>query len=166
MISSGGDFTHTVCKYLVRYHVLVFVVLTLLLVYLHCSISLSCPAIQCMQCSLHVSLEMVRALLSAEPTLTKYHSLALAEFVQSHKLLRWCPGPNCSIVFKVRERLPKRVACSNCTFTCCFQCGEAYHLPADCECYRRWLLKCQDDSETANYILANTKDVSHSSRQR
>ena len=83
-VISGGDFTHlnTVCKYLVRYHVLVFVVLTLLLVYLHCRISLSCPAIQCMQCSLHVSLEMVRALLSAEPTHTKYHSLALAEFVQ------------------------------------------------------------------------------------
>jgi ariadne-2 len=118
----------------------------------------SITAIQCMQCSLHVSLEMVRALLSAEPSLTRYHSLALAEFVQSHKLLRWCPGPNCSIVFKVRERLPKRVTCSNCTSTCCFQCGEAYHLPADCECYRRWLLKCQDDSETANYILANTKD--------
>lgn len=41
-----------------------------------------------------------------------------------------------------------------------FHCGEAYHLPADCECYRKWLIKSQDDSETANYILANTKDVS------
>ena len=30
----------------------------------------------------------------------------------------------------------------------------------DCETIRMWLNKCQDDSETANYIIANTKDVS------
>jgi ariadne-2 len=115
-------------------------------------------AIECMQCSVHVSLEMVRALLSSEPCLSKYHTFALAEFVQSHHLLRWCPGVNCSIVFQVKENLPKRVTCSTCTTSCCFQCGEPYHLPADCECHRKWLVKCRDDSETSNYILANTKD--------
>lgn len=30
----------------------------------------------------------------------------------------------------------------------------------DCESIKVWLTKCQDDSETANYIMANTKDVS------
>ena len=29
----------------------------------------------------------------------------------------------------------------------------------DCETLKKWLQKCQDDSETANYINANTKDV-------
>ena len=29
---------------------------------------------------------------------------------------------------------------------------------ADCETIRRWLTKCADDSETANYISAHTKD--------
>lgn len=29
-----------------------------------------------------------------------------------------------------------------------------------CDTIKKWLLKCQDDSETANYIAANTKDVS------
>lgn len=34
--------------------------------------------------------------------------------------------------------------------------------PLDCDSIRDWLSKCQDDSETANYITANTKDVSFS----
>lgn len=41
-----------------------------------------------------------------------------------------------------------------------FRCGIDYHAPADCDTVRRWLTKCADDSETANYISANTKDVS------
>ena len=35
-----------------------------------------------MQCSVQVSLEIVRTLLSGHPALTKYHSFALEEFVQ------------------------------------------------------------------------------------
>ena len=31
----------------------------------------------------------------------------------------------------------------------------------DCDTIKKWMNKCQDDSETANYIIANTKDVSH-----
>ena len=30
----------------------------------------------------------------------------------------------------------------------------------ECELFKNWLIKCQDDSETFNYISANTKDVS------
>ena len=39
-------------------------------------------------------------------------------------------------------------------------CGDAYHCPTSCEIIKKWLVKCQDDSESANYITANTKDVS------
>ena len=41
-----------------------------------------------------------------------------------------------------------------------FLCGEAYHCPTTCDIIKKWLIKCQDDSESANYITANTKDVS------
>ena len=67
--------------------------------------------------------------------------------------------------------------------SCSFKCGEDYHcptskqihvaeikdvcfnwdtsvFPSGCDTIRKWLIKCQDDSETANYIAANTKDVS------
>ena len=40
-----------------------------------------------------------------------------------------------------------------------FQCGGEYHAPTDCDTIKRWLTKCADDSETANYISAHTKDV-------
>lgn len=36
-----------------------------------------------------------------------------------------------------------------------------YHAPTDCGTIKRWLIKCADDSETANYISAHTKDVYH-----
>jgi ariadne-2 len=39
----------------------------------------------------------------------------------------------------------------------CFKCGNDYHAPTDCETIKRWLTKCADDSETANYISAHTK---------
>jgi hypothetical protein len=32
-------------------------------------------------------------------------------------------------------------------------------LFSDCVVIKKWLTKCEDDSETANYIQANTKDV-------
>ena len=41
-----------------------------------------------------------------------------------------------------------------------FKCGIEYHAPTDCDVIKKWLTKCADDSETANYISANTKDVS------
>lgn len=33
-----------------------------------------------------------------------------------------------------------------------------YHAPTDCQVIKKWLTKCADDSETANYISAHTKD--------
>ena len=41
-----------------------------------------------------------------------------------------------------------------------FKCGIDYHAPTDCDTIKKWLTKCADDSETANYISAHTKDVS------
>lgn len=40
-----------------------------------------------------------------------------------------------------------------------FKCRQMYHAPTDCATIRKWLTKCADDSETANYISAHTKDV-------
>jgi hypothetical protein len=43
---------------------------------------------------------------------------------------------------------------------CSFKCTNDYHAPTDCVTIKKWLTKCIDDSETANFISANTKDVS------
>ncbi|KAG9509655.1 putative E3 ubiquitin-protein ligase ariadne-2, partial [Fragariocoptes setiger] len=52
----------------------------------------------------------------------------------------------------------KKVKCSACSTIFCFGCGLAYHAPADCLTIKKWLAKCEDDSETLNYIAVHTKD--------
>jgi hypothetical protein len=38
-----------------------------------------------------------------------------------------------------------------------FPCGENWHDPVKCKWLRKWIKKCDDDSETSNWIAANTK---------
>jgi len=45
-----------------------------------------------------------------------------------------------------------------CSHRLCFGCGYADHLPCPCLLVKKWLKKCEDDSETANWISANTKE--------
>ncbi|VDM41523.1 unnamed protein product [Toxocara canis] len=40
----------------------------------------------------------------------------------------------------------------------CFSCGYEWHEPVNCRLLRLWLKKCKDDSETSNWISANTKE--------
>lgn len=40
----------------------------------------------------------------------------------------------------------------------CFGCGLPDHQPCICPVVKFWLKKCADDSETANWISANTKE--------
>lgn len=43
------------------------------------------------------------------------------------------------------------------SFSCSFACGENWHDPVQCKWLRKWIKKCDDDSETSNWIAANTK---------
>lgn len=44
----------------------------------------------------------------------------------------------------------------------CFGCNvDSDHRPVICGVARMWLKKCQDDSETANWIKSNTKECSN-----
>merc|ERR1712142_1150576 len=88
----------------------------------------------------------------------RYKHLCFLDYVRCHPNLRFCPGPNCDIVIKAVESVPKNCVCASCKARFCFKCGNSYHAPTDCETIRRWLTKCADDSETANYISAHTKD--------
>ena len=46
----------------------------------------------------------------------------------------------------------------HCGLTFCFSCKQDDHVPALCDHMRDWAKKEKDDSETANWITANTKD--------
>lgn len=82
----------------------------------------SLSGMECMQCPARLSLDKVQQLLhhhhGYQSQLSRLNGFVLSEFVQSHELLRWCPGADCSIVFQVKEPLAKKVTCSKCHSTC------------------------------------------------
>uniref|UniRef100_A0A1B6IAE4 RBR-type E3 ubiquitin transferase n=1 Tax=Homalodisca liturata TaxID=320908 RepID=A0A1B6IAE4_9HEMI len=87
----------------------------------------------------------------------KYQHLITNSFVECNRLLRWCPSPDCNNAIKVQYVEARAVTCK-CMHTFCFQCGENWHDPVRCNLLKRWIKKCDDDSETSNWIAANTKE--------
>ncbi|KAF8366390.1 hypothetical protein PRIPAC_84219 [Pristionchus pacificus] len=86
-----------------------------------------------------------------------FSRLTLNNFVESNRKLRWCPGTGCEMAVKVTSDQTRAVECT-CKCRFCFECGKEWHEPMDCALLRKWLQKCVDDSETSNWISANTKD--------
>ncbi|BET02256.1 IBR [Nesidiocoris tenuis] len=119
------------------------------------STGISCMA---QDCGLLAPEDFVLSLLTKMPLREKYQEFAFRDYVKSHPELRFCPGPNCKLVFRSKEPKAKRTICEQCKTTFCFKCGTEYHAPTDCSTIKKWLTKCADDSETANYISAHTKD--------
>ncbi|KAK4548833.1 hypothetical protein LTR36_008606 [Oleoguttula mirabilis] len=93
----------------------------------------------------------------------RYHELLMRTYVDDKESLKWCPAPNC--VYAVECGVKKRelakivptVQCE-CKHSFCFGCTQADHQPCPCSLVKRWMKKCEDDSETANWISANTKE--------
>lgn len=116
--------------------------------------------IECMQkdCHILVPEDFLCNALSKPELRDKYTQLSFTDHVKGHPELRFCPGPNCAVIVRSKELKSKKVECSHCKTTFCFRCGIDYHAPTDCGTIKKWLTKCADDSETANYISAHTKD--------
>lgn len=110
-----------------------------------------------------------------------YKRLLMSSFVQDQTIYQWCPYADCKWVAEMdsmsaggrkagggevarrymHRQLMKRIPCINCpeNHVFCFGCLlQDNHQPAPCELVRLWLKKCADDSETANWISANTKE--------
>jgi ariadne-1 len=86
-------------------------------------------------------------------------------YVDDNDYLKWCPAPNCEYAVECHvptsqlDHIVPTVRCG-CGHYFCFGCTLADHQPCLCPLVRRWLKKCKDDSETANWISANTKECS------
>lgn len=63
-----------------------------------------------------------------------------------------------SIVWVKSQLAARRVTCTCCSSKYCFLCLLPYHAPNSCQVIKKWLSKCQDDSETRNYLLVHTQD--------
>lgn len=65
----------------------------------------------------------------------------------------------CDSIVWIKSKLSaRRVTCTTCSSKYCFLCLLPYHAPNSCPTIKKWLSKCQDDSETRNYLLVHTQD--------
>ncbi|KAA8913627.1 hypothetical protein FN846DRAFT_928980 [Sphaerosporella brunnea] len=118
-----------------------------------------CPAEGCARI---VDSKSIRLLVPAE-TYARYEELLNRTYVDDKPNLRWCPAPECeyAVDCPVRpnelHRIVPTVACE-CSHVFCFGCGLSDHQPCPCSLVKKWLKKCEDDSETANWISAHTKE--------
>ena len=112
----------------------------------------TCPEHKCPQ----IVSEAVFKEFASEEDLKRYQTFSLTSFVDINKTLRFCPGKDCGMVVKAPLSYARSVRC-NCGSVFCFRCGEEAHDPATCTELALWKEKCQNESETANWILANTK---------
>jgi ariadne-1 len=93
----------------------------------------------------------------------RYEELLNRTYVDDKQNLRWCPAPECeyAVDCPIRQnelhKVVPTVVC-NCSHRFCFGCGLHDHQPCPCSLVKKWLKKCEDDSETANWISAHTKE--------
>jgi len=119
-------------------------------------IGMTCPAPGCTELVTEEEVEQ-----AAPELLSKYRSFQVKSFVERSKDSRWCPGRGCErIAVFSRSRSSQGATpacCDKCSMRFCMRCGEEAHAPISCHDLAKWNLKCQDESETANWILVNTK---------
>ncbi|KAL9102526.1 MAG: hypothetical protein Q9163_002335 [Psora crenata] len=120
---------------------------------------IQCPTAGCHRIVDSKSLD----LLVAADLKSRYRVLLTRTYVDDKENLKWCPAPNC--VYAIDCDVKKKdlgktvptVACA-CKHRFCFGCTLNDHQPAPCSLVKMWIKKCEDDSETANWISANTKE--------
>ena len=119
----------------------------------------TCPAAGCSE----LVTEEEYAELAPPDHLARFRSYQLRNFVESNPMTRWCPGPGCERVAVGSGRMDGTESgglvaeCSDCDLSFCLRCGEEPHAPVGCRDLGKWNEKCKNESETANWILANTK---------
>ncbi|OBA23303.1 hypothetical protein METBIDRAFT_63778 [Metschnikowia bicuspidata var. bicuspidata NRRL YB-4993] len=89
-----------------------------------------------------------------------------------HSKFRWCPAVDCSQFVELArgslQETDTEVSNNNdlgsvAIVTCgqahqfCFTCHYENHLPCPCWLTKAWVKRCEDDSETVNWIDANTQ---------
>ncbi|CAL8462233.1 g1764 [Coccomyxa elongata] len=102
--------------------------------------------------------ETVRQLISDDQEiLARFDRSLLESYVEDNAMVRWCPSvPHCGRAIRVEGEVHCEPECS-CGLRFCFACGEEAHSPCTCEMWKQWKEKCHDDSETKNWMTANTK---------
>ena len=123
------------------------------------------------ECTLLATDSFIRDTMANEPqTIQKHQELIVRHFVGCNKNYKFCPYPGCTYTVScpsaaTKSALTTMVPTVNCGASddhkFCFGCNvDGDHRPVICSVAKLWLKKCQDDSETANWIKSNTKECS------
>eukprot|EP00600_Ochromonadales_sp_CCMP1393_P003405 CAMPEP_0174990518 /NCGR_PEP_ID=MMETSP0004_2-20121128/21372_1 /TAXON_ID=420556 /ORGANISM="Ochromonas sp., Strain CCMP1393" /LENGTH=664 /DNA_ID=CAMNT_0016244147 /DNA_START=79 /DNA_END=2073 /DNA_ORIENTATION=+ len=83
-----------------------------------------------------------------------YDRYFIRNFIETSKSMKYCPAPGCE---KVAVGSGVTTVKCTCGHPFCFRCGEESHDPCSCPQLAEWGRKCMNESETANWILANTR---------
>lgn len=123
-------------------------------------VTTTCPEAACTE--IVTEDEMKTALGDDTPALQKFYSYQLRSYVECNDLARWCPGKGCervacAVSAAAMEAEGNIAHCDKCVQSFCLVCGEEPHAPVACKDLAKWNEKCRNESETANWILANTK---------
>jgi ariadne-1 len=121
-------------------------------------LSLRCPDISC---SAVVVRELVDAAAGAEDR-ARYARFALRSFVEEGTgRIKWCPAPGCTLAVEYVGIGSAAYAAADVFCACrhgfCWGCSEEAHRPVSCDTVRAWLEKNSTYSETANWVVRNTK---------
>jgi ariadne-1 len=99
----------------------------------------------------------VSTLLKDEAAKALYPKLAVESYVRSNKLLKWCPGPGCTLAVRLRSAgTPVNIACP-CGYEFCFGCSQPPHLPATCTMLAQWKAKLISDEGTSKWLQVHTR---------
>ncbi|VVB10838.1 unnamed protein product [Arabis nemorensis] len=117
--------------------------------------------IRCMahKCNSICDEDVVKTLVSkSQPHLAeKFDRFLLESYIEDNKMVKWCPStPHCGSAIRVEDDELCEVECS-CGFQFCFSCSSQAHSPCSCLMWELWKKKCQDESETVNWITVHTK---------
>lgn len=87
----------------------------------------------------------------------KFDRYLLESYIEDNKRVKWCPSvPHCGNAIRVEDDELCEVECA-CGHQFCFGCSCEAHSPCSCLMWEHWVKKCQDESETVNWITSHTK---------
>ena len=117
----------------------------------------TCPAPSCNELVTEDEVQQ-----AAPELLSKFESFQVKSFVELSSDSRWCPGPGCNRIAVCKHSVATQcgaavATCDTCATRFCIKCGEEPHAPISCRDLAKWSIKCRDESETANWIIVNTK---------
>eukprot|EP00884_Botryococcus_braunii_P004214 jgi/Botrbrau1/13794/Bobra.0056s0044.1 len=116
--------------------------------------------LRCMafQCGTVCDEDKVKGLIEGDPdVLGRYERCLLESYVEDNATVQWCPSvPHCGRAIRIEGEQFCEPQCS-CGTQFCFACSAKPHSPCTCQMWKLWREKCKDDSETKNWMQANTK---------